>query len=86
MSAVFAQPDLHEYVDHLTPAQQHHLRLIINTDKTLPPISEAISLEDDDPVLGLIGAIKDSDIPDDFAQNAGFYASNAAWRRHLDQA
>lgn len=43
--------DLQEYVTHLTPKQERHLRLIINNDHELPPVGELLvepfSSEDD---------------------------------------
>jgi len=43
MSAAMAAPAIHEWVDQLSPAQQNHLRVVINRDGELPPISEDAS-------------------------------------------
>jgi len=86
MSTAYAQPDLREYVTRLSPAQEHHLRLIINNDAKLPPLTPEAPSVEDDPILALIGSIKDTDIPSDYAENSGEYAQAAAWRRHLESA
>lgn len=38
--------------------------------------------DDSNPVIALIGSIKDAELPSDFAGNAGEYAIEAVWRRH----
>lgn len=86
MSTAYAEPDIGAYWGRLTPRQKRHLSLLINNDQELPPITGEALVLDADPFLALIGSIDDPRIPDDYARNSDFYASEAVRRRHARRA
>jgi len=93
MSAAFATPDLHEYIERLTPAQERHLRLVIDTDAELPPITGEPQIAAADQkreasvpagILSLIGMYDDA--PADLRTNANHYLADRAARHGFARA
>ena len=46
MSAITSAPDIHQWVDELTPIQQDFLRVIVSDSDLLPAISSKLSAPD----------------------------------------
>ena len=85
MSTSTAPPRLHQWVDSLSLAQQRELEEMVTCSHRFPPIKDDAAetrLAARAEFLALAGAIKDPDLPSDYATNSDEYSAQAAWQRH----
>jgi hypothetical protein len=87
VTAAFDYEDMHNLVDHLTPAQVRRLRLLVTQDEELAQAVDEITQPEEEKVpeglLALIGSVHG---PSDLAERHDHYIRERMRRRFGDQA
>lgn len=72
MSATIAPPELHAWIDRLSPAQFDRLTQVVRSDDTLPPlVASTLQTAQRPTFMSLIGSITDA--PSDWSEDVDKY-------------